>query len=143
VGNRGETFAVTPSAFGHPPKIFGHGSAGKACRYNAKLLAGRAQQSGKGNMFNFSKLAKVVVAFVWATFGFAPLAAEITKRWAERNGYIDHPEKGIGWVLSMLGAVTDFPWFYPAVAFMTGVLIGDSMDHDAGSVCSLVSRWSR
>jgi hypothetical protein len=79
-------------------------------------------------MFNFGKLAKVVVAFVWATFGFAPLAAEITRRWAERNGYIDHPEKGIGWVLSILGAVTEFPWFYPAVAFMTGVLIGLFVD---------------
>jgi hypothetical protein len=51
------------------------------------------------------------VAAVSAFFGFGAIVAEMLKRWMENNGYLDHPEKGIAWVLSTLASISLYWWF--------------------------------
>jgi hypothetical protein len=64
------------------------------------------------------------VAAVSAFFGFGAIVAEMLKRWMENNGYLDHPEKGIAWVLSTLASISLYWWFYPALMFLIGLAIG-------------------
>jgi hypothetical protein len=64
------------------------------------------------------------VAALSAFFGLSAIAAEILKRWMENNGYLDHPEKGIAWLLSALASIPQYWWFYPSLMFVIGLAVG-------------------
>jgi hypothetical protein len=50
------------------------------------------------------------------------------KRWMDRNGYPDHPDQGVAWLVSVVAAIVDRWWFYPALTFVAGLAIGLSLD---------------
>jgi hypothetical protein len=67
---------------------------------------------------------KWAVVGLLGVVGVGPLISEMIKKWAERNGYLDDPSKGLHWLLSSLGGVADSPFFYPALAFLVGLVMG-------------------
>jgi hypothetical protein len=67
---------------------------------------------------------KWAVVGLLGVLGVGPLISEMIKKWAERNGYLDDPSKGLHWLLSSLGSVADSSFFYPAIAFLVGLVIG-------------------
>jgi hypothetical protein len=70
---------------------------------------------------------KTIIGWVVAVstfFGVSAIVSEILKRWMEKNGYLDHPEEGIAWLLSTLASVSHYWWFYPTLTFVIGLMIG-------------------
>ena len=67
-------------------------------------------------------------AWIVTFFGLGAIAADMLKRWMDRNGYLDHPDQGVAWLVSFAAAIVDRWWFYPALAFVAGLAIGLSLD---------------
>src|SRR5437660_1300195 len=67
---------------------------------------------------------KTVVVWLAGAIGVAPLISKAIEKWAERNGYLDDPSRGLHWLLSVVSSIKDSPFFYPAVAFLAGLGIG-------------------
>jgi hypothetical protein len=65
-------------------------------------------------MKHFKTLAGLAVAIAGA-LSLGPLSAEILRRWMERNGYLDHPEEGFAWAVSVLASLATRPWVQLAV----------------------------
>ncbi|MCP1852743.1 MULTISPECIES: hypothetical protein [unclassified Bradyrhizobium] len=42
----------------------------------------------------------------------------------ERNGYFDHPDQGVAWLVSVVAGLAQSHWFYPLLAFLFGLSIG-------------------
>jgi hypothetical protein len=65
-------------------------------------------------------------AAVWiaAAAGVTSLISEFIKRWADRKGYLDDPTKGWHGLLSLAASVTEFWFFYPALGFFVGLVVG-------------------
>lgn len=65
-------------------------------------------------------------AAVWllAAVGLGPLISKAIEKWAERNGYLDDPTKGLQWLLGVIGSISDGPYFYPIVSFLVGLALG-------------------
>jgi hypothetical protein len=63
---------------------------------------------------------------VWlvAAAGIGPLIAKAIEKWAERNGYLDDPGKGLQWLLTVVSSVTELWFFFPLAAFLLGLAIG-------------------
>jgi hypothetical protein len=64
------------------------------------------------------------IVAIAAFLGLGSIAAEILRRWMDRNGYLDHPENGIAWIVSTLADFTKHDWFYPLAAFILGLALG-------------------
>jgi hypothetical protein len=75
-------------------------------------------------LLHLRKLVGYIAGAVTALSFLGPVAAEILKRWLDRNGYLDHPEQGLAWLLSVLASSTEQPWFYPIVAALAGLTAG-------------------
>jgi hypothetical protein len=72
----------------------------------------------------FRKVFPAIVSVV----GFGPLIAEGIKRWADRNGYLDDPSKGLQWALTTVASLTEWWWFYYALCFFVGLILGLWLD---------------
>ena len=69
-------------------------------------------------------LFRKIALWILGALGIAPLCAEIVKRSADRNGYLDDPSKGIQWLLSKVAGITDWWLFYPLLCLALGVVMG-------------------
>jgi hypothetical protein len=69
-----------------------------------------------------------VCIWIITFFGLGAIAADMLKRWMDRNGYLDHPDQGLAWLVSIAAAIVDQWWFYPALAFVAGLSVGLSLD---------------
>ncbi|CAN7377556.1 hypothetical protein LJR220_003362 [Bradyrhizobium sp. LjRoot220] len=68
--------------------------------------------------------ARKAALWIVGAVGISSLSAKAIERWADRNGYLDDPTKGLQWLLSAVASVTEFWWFYPALCFFVGLVIG-------------------
>ena len=59
-------------------------------------------------------------AALWllAAIGLGPLISKAVEKWAERNGYLDDPTKGLQWVLGLVSSLADL-WFYPFIDWIS------------------------
>lgn len=71
---------------------------------------------------------KTVVVWLAGAIGIAPLISKAIEKWAERNGYLEDPSKGLHWLLSLLSSAAESPFFYPLVAFLVGLGVGLWLD---------------
>jgi hypothetical protein len=69
-----------------------------------------------------------VAASLLTAVGLGPLISKAIERWAERNGYLDDPTKGLHWLVSTIASVTDWQFFYPLISFFAGLVIGLWLD---------------
>lgn len=69
-----------------------------------------------------------VLPAIAGVVGFGPLIAEGIKRWADRNGYLDDPSKGLQWVLTTVASLTEWWLFYPVLCFFVGLTFGLWLD---------------
>jgi len=69
-------------------------------------------------------------AAVWllAALGLGPLISKSIEKWAERNGYLDDPTKGIQLLLNVISSMADWAFFYPLIAFFAGLAVGLWLD---------------
>jgi hypothetical protein len=67
-------------------------------------------------------LRKIAISLL--TVLVVPLIAKLLEAWADRTGFIDDPTKGLHWVLSIVGSVTDLWFFYRLVSFVAGLAAG-------------------
>jgi hypothetical protein len=65
-------------------------------------------------------------AAVWilGAVGIGPLFAKGVEKWADRNGFLDDPTKGLQWALAATASITDLPYFYPTLLFAVGLALG-------------------
>lgn len=70
---------------------------------------------------------KTFVLWIAGLIGAGSLSAEMIKRWAERNGYLDDPTKGVQLVLSTAASITELPYFWPTLTFFAGVIVGSML----------------
>jgi hypothetical protein len=68
-------------------------------------------------------LVRKAAVWIVGAVGVAPLTAEMVKRWAERNGYINDLTKGLPWLLSSVASVTEFRFYYSALSVLVGILV--------------------
>jgi hypothetical protein len=62
-------------------------------------------------MPSFKTIGAWIAALALA-LGFGPLAAEMLRNWMSNNGFLEHPEAGIAWMISVIASVTQYAWFY-------------------------------
>ena len=72
-------------------------------------------------------------AALWllAAIGLGPLISKAVEKWAERNGYLDDPTKGLQWVLGLVSSLADLWFFYPLIGFLAGLVVGLWLDRIA------------
>lgn len=63
----------------------------------------------RGRMKYLKTLAGWAIAIAGA-LSLGPLSADVLRRWMERNGYLDHPEEGFAWAVSVIASVAEHPW---------------------------------
>lgn len=73
-------------------------------------------------------VVRKIALWVIGAVGVAPLIAEMVKRWANQNGYLDDPSKGLQWLLSWIAAFTEWWLFFPLAIFSVGLVAGMSID---------------
>lgn len=64
------------------------------------------------------------VAWLAAAVGVTSLISKAIEKWAERNGYLDDPGKGLAWALGIIKPITQHWMFWPVVAFLIGLALG-------------------
>lgn len=59
-----------------------------------------------------------------AFLGLGPIAADVLKRWLERSGYLDRPDEGAAWLLSVCASLSHQWWFWPTLCLLSGFWLG-------------------
>jgi hypothetical protein len=78
-------------------------------------------------MLKLAQLARFILATVFTAM-FVPVVTDMSRRYAEKQGWIEHPEQAAGWLMSVLLAVAQWPWFYPMFALVGGLTAGAWLD---------------
>jgi hypothetical protein len=78
-------------------------------------------------MVRFAGFARWLVLVVFAPI-FLAVATDMAKRWAERQGWIDHPEEAVGWLMGIPLWIAQLPWVYPVALILGGLTVGIWLD---------------
>ncbi len=74
-----------------------------------------------------------LLLWLLAAIGASSLISKAIEKWADRNGYLDDPTKGLQWLISVLASIPDLPGFYPFICFLVGLVSGLWLDRFAKS----------
>jgi hypothetical protein len=79
--------------------------------------------SPRGSPMKPLKWIGAALVAVAVALGLGPLSAEMLRNWMSNNGYLEHPEVGIAWLISTIASVTKFASFYWVLSIAIGAAI--------------------